>query len=196
MIRRLFITFLLCVIAVWLAGFVAFTFEVEKTTAINLDPDTPPTDAIVVLTGGSERVAEGIHLLKEGKARKLLISGVHEKLTLDHILADQNVPKDLRDCCVTLGYEAENTHGNATETRTWLTLENAKSIYLVTANYHMPRSLLIFHATIPNILILPHPVTPDNVKIDAWWMYPGTASLLMSEYNKYLGTNLRLWLEH
>ncbi len=57
---------------------------------------------------------------------------------------------------------------------------------LVTAAYHMPRSLLEFRYAMPNVLIIPHPVFPSHVKQDRWWAYPGTAMLLMSEYNKLI----------
>ena len=58
----------------------------------------------------------------------------------------------------------------------------------------MPRSLLIFRNAMPDIIIIPYPVTPDSVKLDDWWMHAGTASLLVTEYDKYLWANLRPWL--
>jgi hypothetical protein len=58
----------------------------------------------------------------------------------------------------------------------------------------MPRSLAIFRAVMPEFTIVPHPVAPDNVKLDDWWQRPGTASLLVIEYDKYLLARFRLWI--
>src|SRR5262249_26265695 len=38
-------------------------------------------DGIVVLTGGSSRVADAIELLSEGRGKRLLITGVHRATT-------------------------------------------------------------------------------------------------------------------
>ena len=57
---------------------------------------------------------------------------------------------------------------------------------LVTANYHMPRSLQEFRAVMPNLTIVPHPVFPAHIRLNDWWRWPGTAILLAGEYNKLL----------
>jgi uncharacterized SAM-binding protein YcdF (DUF218 family) len=176
--------------AIWLAGLELFVTHIGALG----EPSPAATDAIVVLTGGSERVATGLELLRAGKGKKLFISGVHPGLSLERMLGPQPVAKELRECCIVLGHAAESTSGNAEETLTWMVLENYHSLRLVTANYHMPRSLLLFHAVMPDIEIIPHPVAPDNVKLDEWWLRPGTASLLVTEYDKYLWANIHLWL--
>jgi len=176
----------------WLAGLGLFVQSVETVGA---EPaDAAPTDVIVVLTGGSERVSTGLELLTAHKGGKLFISGVHPGLKLEPLLGNQPVPKDLRDCCIALGHAAETTFGNAWETRAWMEGGNYHSLRLVTANYHMPRSLAIFHAVMPEFTIVPHPVMPDTVRFDDWWQHPGTASLLVTEYNKYLVARFRLWI--
>ncbi len=38
----------------------------------------------------------------------------------------------------------------------------------------------------PELEIVPHPVFPEHVKQRDWWRWPGSASLIISEYNKYL----------
>ena len=45
------------------------------------------------------------------------------------------------DCCADLGFMAADTHGNAQETADWARAHRYKSLIVVTANYHMPRSL-------------------------------------------------------
>ena len=38
----------------------------------------------------------------------------------------------------------------------------------------------------PKVRIIPNPVFPENVKVDEWWRWPGTATLIVGEYNKFL----------
>ena len=72
---------------------------------------------------------------------------------------------------------------------------NIQSLRLVTADYHMPRSLFEFKTVMPKESIVPHPVFPDKVKRKHWWKWPGTASLLISEYNKFLFAWMRSEIE-
>jgi uncharacterized SAM-binding protein YcdF (DUF218 family) len=156
------------------------------------DPDSP-TDAIVVLTGGSERLRVGLDLLRQGKAPLLFVSGVHPDTTLDALLADEPLPEALKERVI-LGYVAVDTVGNAVETAVWMRERHLSSLRLVTAAYHMPRSLLEFRAALPWTRVVAHPVFPPNVKQQKWWSYPGTAELFANEYTKYLVARLRLLL--
>src|SRR3546814_4475167 len=94
-------------------------------------------------------------------------------------------------CSSDLGYEADNTRGNAVETAAWMKDQDFTSLRLVTATYHMPRSLLEFRRLMPDIEIVPHPVFTEHFKRDDWWMWPGSSSLLITEYTKYLVALLR-----
>ena len=179
----------LLLFSIWLVGLVYFTTLIPDSVA---DPATP-TDGIVVLTGGSDRLREGLQLLADGKAKRLLISGVYREASLDDLLrqASVNLSQPLRECCVTVGYRAGNTLGNATEAAEWAAANDVHSLRLVTADYHMPRSLLEFSHALPGALIVPHPVFPGEVKRERWWLWPGTASLVVSEYHKYLAALVR-----
>ena len=186
---------LLTLLTLWLVGLLTFVHEVGTMREPATDAALPPTEGIVVLTGGSERLAAGLELLAAGKGQKLLISGVYPGLTLERVLAGHTIAENLRACCITLGHEAADTLGNAEETRAWMKAEGFHTLRLVTAHYHMPRSLLIFRQFMPDIAITQYPVTPDSVKLDSWWQRFGTASLLITEYNKYLFASLREALE-
>ena len=194
-LKGILMGFIGLLLVLWLSGLYCFVLTIEKLAEPSINPDLASVDAIVVLTGGSERLMTGLELLNAGKGKKLFISGVHAGLSLDHIIGYQAIDTHLRQCCIILGHAAESTRGNAEETLTWMTLEDYHSLRLVTANYHMPRSLLIFRAAMPTMEIIPHPIAPDSVKLDSWWERSGTASLLITEYNKYLLALLRLRLE-
>jgi uncharacterized SAM-binding protein YcdF (DUF218 family) len=146
------------------------------------------TDAIVVLTGGPLRLKEGFSLLVEGRGKKMLVSGVNRGVELNELLRVAGSPPLTVACCVELGYVADNTAGNADETKAWMAKEGFGSLRLVTANYHMPRSLLEFHRAMPAVHVVPHPVLPETFKRDDWWAWRGTFMLVALEYNKYLLT--------
>lgn len=160
----------------WFAGQLPTTAEADDRTA----------DAIVVLTGGSDRLSVALDLLTARKGRKLFVSGVYRGVDVRQLLdLSQHSPEGL-SCCVVLGYEADNTRGNAVETAAWVREEGFSSLHLVTATYHMPRSLLEFRRTMPDIEIIPHPVFTEHFKRDDWWRWPGSTALLLTEYTKYL----------
>lgn len=179
--------------AMWLIGLIFFVTAIDNLTEPAINQNLVFTDAVVVLTGGSDRISTGIELLIANKGAKLFISGVHQGINVDSILSGQNVPQGLRDCCITLGHVADNTVGNAEETATWMREQGFHSLRLVTSHYHMPRSLLLFRHMLPDKEIIPHPVVPANVKLADWWARPGTASLLVTEYTKYIIAALQMW---
>ena len=170
----------------WAVGLVWFARHLPSAVA---DPDRR-TDAIVVLTGGQGRLQQGLDLLSARQADKLFVSGVYRGVEVAQLLEiSQQAPGELA-CCVTLGYEADDTHGNAMESARWIGEQGFRSLRLVTATYHMPRSLLEFRRAMPEIEIVPHPVFSPRFKQEDWWRWPGSASLLATEYSKYLLASL------
>ncbi len=175
--------------ALWVAGLVWFAESIPKADA-GPAPDTR-TDAVVVLTGGPLRLRTGLTLLDEGKARKLFVSGVNPRVELTELLRTAEKSTSQADCCIVLGYAADNTAGNAAETKAWMEREGYRSLRLVTASYHMQRSLNEFRRVMPGVTIVAHPVHPEGFKADNWWAWPGTLALIVSEYHKYVAARLR-----
>jgi uncharacterized SAM-binding protein YcdF (DUF218 family) len=173
---------LVALFLVWLGGLVWFARSIPD----EVNDPASATDAIVVLTGGSLRVQSGMALLTAGKAKKLFVSGVHPGTDVPALLRAEHQSSDNVACCIALGHDADNTLGNALETASWMRQEGFQSLRLVTASYHMPRSLLEFSRVMPDVRIIPHPVFPERVKQERWWASPGTASLIVAEYQKYL----------
>src|SRR5215831_5529216 len=108
--------------SLWLAGLIWFaTPPADEASAA-------PTDAIVVLTGGSLRLQSGIDLLREGKGRKLFVSGVNQQVDLEDLRGvSANMP-DWATCCIVLGHHADNTLGNALETARWVHGQGFRSL--------------------------------------------------------------------
>ena len=196
LIKRLaLITLVMIVIAgLWTAGLFWFVNNTKNFSTLHTG-DTN-ADAIVVLTGGSNRIAAGFDLLEKGRGKKLFISGVYHGVEVAELLRlwKQIPDKDIK-CCVVLGYKAGNTEGNANETVPWLKKEGYHSIYLVTSNYHMQRALLEFHAAAPDLQIIPYPVRPDGMDISKWWRHAASKNLVIREYTKYLFTLVRTSLD-
>jgi uncharacterized SAM-binding protein YcdF (DUF218 family) len=154
-----------------------------------------PTDAIVVLTGGSLRLRSGVDLMREGKGRALFVSGVNRKVGLDELLRISGDTPHWLSCCIAIGYQAENTEENAQETARWMRQRGYRSLRLVTAWYHMPRSRLEFERAMPGVEIVPHPVFPEAASEPHWRAWHGMAALLIGEYAKYLAAMFRSLVE-
>ena len=173
---------ILCLSGLWAIGFLIFAQSAFSPQPQNLSQ----TQLIVVLTGGNERIQEGLRLLQQGLGETLFISGVNKAVSLESLL-DATYPQYAHlKGKVFLGKEALNTHGNAQETRKWIQAHPAESIRLITANYHMPRSLLQFKRELSGVTIIPHAVRPKTIHQDHWWSWPGTSWLFFVEYNKLL----------
>jgi uncharacterized SAM-binding protein YcdF (DUF218 family) len=173
---------------VYAGGLVWFAGNIPETGA----DEGSATDAIVVLTGGSQRVQAGLQLLAAGKAKKLFVSGVYRGTDVAALLHVQRQSPEAVQCCIVLGHAADNTYGNALETAAWMRQEGYRSLRLVTANYHIRRALLEFARAMPEAQIIPHPVFPEGVR-ERWWAWPGTLDLIIGEYDKYLWALVRPW---
>jgi uncharacterized SAM-binding protein YcdF (DUF218 family) len=104
-------------------------------------------DALVVFTGDKGRIQRSIEMLKRWPEAQLLISGVHGANSLKTLVAGQSDAQTLLDspAQVELDYEALNTMGNVRETLEHLG-PKARSLLVVTSDYHVMRVRMIFHA--------------------------------------------------
>jgi uncharacterized SAM-binding protein YcdF (DUF218 family) len=178
---------LLAIFVLWLGG---LGFFIASSLRVRVDPSTP-TDAIVVLTGGRLRLETGLELLAAGKAKKLFVSGVNQRVDRDELLRSLGPSADRAACCVALGHEADNTFGNARETANWMHEEGYRSLRLVTSWYHMQRGLLEFDRAMPEVTIIAHPVFVHHLDPEGWWGWHGAPVLIVGEYHKYLVAWLR-----
>ncbi len=175
----------------FLAGLQHFVLNLPKiSSAVG-----PATDGIVVITGGQQRLADGLHLLQSGAGKALLVSGVGRGVSKS-ILADEldlGAPAmTLLDCCVTLEFRASDTRGNALAASQWAAKNKFRSLRLVTSNYHMPRAKRVFTSKMPDIKLYFWPVSPTDLTLETWWQKPDIIRLLAREYAKYLTEHLRV----
>jgi uncharacterized SAM-binding protein YcdF (DUF218 family) len=178
---------LCALIALYFIGLFEFAGMMPRVVA---DP-TSETDAIVVLTGGSQRLTSAFELMAAHRARWLFVSGVNRETDLARLPGAAALSADELACCVVLGHDADDTIGNAVETAAFVRSHAIASLRLVTSSYHMPRALLELRRALPGMRIVEHPVFPAGFRQDDWWRWPGSASLVVLEYNKYLAALVR-----
>lgn len=164
-------------VLLWLAGLGWFAASGRTLAAL---PEH--ADGIVALTGGAGRVELGLKLLEQGRADRLLISGVGPSATLAELVHRAGVDPALAPR-VTLGRTAHSTRGNAAETAVWVKTWAISSLLVVTSFYHMPRAMAEMRGSLPGVALYPVPVNP-----------PGGVPLrlLVAEYTKFLATELGL----
>lgn len=138
--------------------------------------DARKTDGIVVLTGGAKRLEHGLDLLEQGKARRLLISGVERTVRPRELAVRYGKSQELFECCIELGREAVDTRSNAEETARWLKRNKFKDVRLVTTDWHMPRA---------SFELARQAGDEVDVYADAIQSNPRFLTLF-TEYNKYL----------
>ena len=176
---------LLVVAAIWASGLLAFAARVDRSTPA---PEPQAADGIVALTGAGSnaRIGAAMELLEDGKAERMLVSGVNREASREDIRTVSRAVRRLYDCCVDLGFNAANTVGNARETQEWARAMGFDSLIVVTADYHMPRAMLELRGAMPNVELTPYPVITPVLKANRWWRTSGGARLMVMEYSKYL----------
>ncbi|MFZ3006280.1 MAG: YdcF family protein [Phenylobacterium sp.] len=176
---------LLVAALIWTMGLLSFTARIETSTPV---AEPARADGIVALTGAgsNERLAAGVSLLEDGKAQRMLVSGVNPEASREDIRTVSKAVRRLYDCCVDLDFTAADTVGNARETADWARNLRYKSLIVVTADYHMPRAMLELRATMPDIDLRPYPVATKVINAKRWWRTSGGARLMIVEYSKYL----------
>lgn len=193
---RLASCFGLLVVLIWGVGFTRFIEEVPRD-APNVAVEA---DAIVVLTGGAQRLGAGFKLLRERRGESLFVSGVHGDVRPSdlHALAVLHETAEERDyprCCVEFGTEAQDTKGNAEEIAAWARAKRAKSLIMVTSNYHMQRAFLELRAALPEVQLHQHAVIARTVMLGNLWRWPSSLLLLAGEYHKFLWAGIRTAFE-
>ena len=128
----------------------------------------------MVATGAGGRIQRGIALLRANVSPLMLVSGVSEEVKPAEFAAEYGADTRLMECCITLGFAAMDTRGNARETAEWVAERRVKSIRFVTSDWHMRRAMLELRR-----------LTGDKVRIypDAIRTSPDMKGLLI-EYNK------------
>ena len=166
---------------IYALGFVLFAFTLGKPAPANAQA----TDAAVVLTGGKGRIEHAVDVLRDHKAKRLLVSGADPAVTKADIVRRLGGNRKLVQCCVDLGSESVDTRSNAEETGRWLAQHQFKSFRLITSDWHMRRARYEFR----KVLGGKYQVVPDAVRTEPSFL------TLFGEYNKYVLRRLAVWAD-
>ena len=169
----------------WVGGFFIYSGLIPREETV----DYGATDAVAVLTGGNKRLLEGVILMEQQIADRMLISGVGGNATLDHLLESIGVEKSQTEAFaarIEIDRESRSTAENADAIAAWIKKHRLRHLRLVTANYHMPRALYELRQRAPYFPVVAHPVFSPSFKTHAWWRHPNSIALIFSEYNKFL----------
>lgn len=165
MIRRL----LALIMMAWMLGFAWFALFLPQAA------DMSKTDAVVVLTGGTNRIDRGLQVIREGKAKRMLISGVDRDVKPAELALQYKGAGQIFDCCVDLGFRAVDTRSNALETARWVERHKIKSVRLVTNNWHMRRARLELDQAMPSSVIIINDAVVASPSL----------TVLLKEYTKF-----------
>jgi uncharacterized SAM-binding protein YcdF (DUF218 family) len=177
MIAR-FVSFVLLVYAV---GFIFFAFTLGKPARA----DAAPVDAAVVLTGGSGRIEHAVDVLRQGKAKRLLVAGADPSVTKADLSRRIAGSAATLKCCVDLGSESVDTRTNAEEAGRWLSQHNFRSVRLITSDWHVRRARYEFR----RVLGPKYRLETDGVQSEPSFL------TLFGEYNKYLLRRIAVWAD-
>ena len=143
-------------------------------------------EAVVVLTGGPERVQTGIALLVVGAAPRLMVSGVFDDVTDESFRLSRGISPELFACCITLGREARDTFGNAREIAEWARARSLRRLLVVTSDFHLRRALLELGRAYPEGAWIPVPVESGHLSPAAWVRDPALGWTSLTESFKYM----------
>ena len=173
--------------AAFAAGFPFFLASLER----NEPQALPRGDAIVALTGGTDRIPDAVGWLAQGHGERLLISGVGAAVRVEALAQKSPRLRTWLGCCVDIGHAALNTVGNAEETRNWAASRGYRTLLVVTSSYHMPRAMLELKRHMPEARLIPAPVVTDRLQGMKLWSDPALLKTLGQEYAKFLVAYVR-----
>jgi uncharacterized SAM-binding protein YcdF (DUF218 family) len=176
MILRLAALFLL----LYALGFALFSVTLDQPV------NGQKTQAIVVLTGGPNRIERGVALMQENQAKRMLIAGADPSVSREDLRRRLGPGSDrVLRCCVDLGSESVDTRSNAEEAGRWLRRNGFTSLRLVTNDWHMRRAAYDFRRHLgPRYQLL----------TDAVPTRPSFFTLFL-EYNKLVLRRAAVWLD-
>lgn len=170
--------FLAAIAIIWFIGFAWFTIALPGPY------QGGSSEAVIVPTGAAGRIEHGLEVLAKGEAQAMLVTGVDREVKPAEFAVQFDVPMAVMECCVTLGFKAVDTRGNAAETAEWIAARGITRLRLVTTDWHMRRARNELEHSIP-----------DGVEIigDAVESEP-SLRILFLEYHKYFASRVaNIW---
>jgi uncharacterized SAM-binding protein YcdF (DUF218 family) len=169
------------VVLAYAVGFIVFAFTLGRPASAKAQP----TDAAVVLTGASGRIEHAVDVVRDGKAKRLLVEGADPSVTKADLARRIPGSGKLIKCCVDLGSESVDTRTNAEEAQRWLAQHRFRSVRLITSDWHMRRARYEFDKELGS----KYRLVTDGVRTEPSFL------TLFGEYNKYVLRRVAVWAD-
>ena len=155
-----------------IAGLVAITDLAAfagRANTLSPPPATVSADGVAALTGGSQaRLTEAMAILEAGRAGRLLVSGVHPSVTVQELTELMEAEPAVTACCVDIDRQARSTFENGQQVAAWMNAHSYSSVFIVTDDYHMARSLLEVRTALQDKRVIAYPVTDPAQSASGW----------------------------
>jgi len=149
-------------------------------------PPSRPADALMILSGGEGRIAEGYRAWSAGAATEIYILGAGRDVTLTRLVPPAATLTPAARGRIHAEGWSENTLENAFSAMTAVEDRKFSSVILVTSDYHVPRAWIAFRKILPPrvaLYVLPVRTERWSSVLAAW----RTARLYFVEGWKYWG---------
>ena len=150
--------------------------------------ETPvKSDVIIVLAGDEgKRTDYSIQLFKEGYSDRLLLSGCPDSTGK---MLQQAAEAGISTDYIIVDNQSESTYDNAVYSKKLIVEAGYKSAIVVTSDYHMRRSKLVFKKEFKDtdIDLVYCSVNEDGFNPEKWWTNSYSFKLVLSEYVKIAG---------
>lgn len=127
-------------------------------------------DCAIVLTGGPNRIRDGVDLLARKNVQKLIIAGVHPQAGFRDIFPLWPFYGDIKEQQdVILERRSLTTYGNAQQALPLVEALRCRDVILITSRLHMRRALKTFRAEFPpDFKIIPRAIVSSGVRPGPW----------------------------
>lgn len=180
--------------------FPAFSYHLRiphKLIGYYLSPSNSLTyaDAIVVVSGDTDRLPHAISLYKRGISPTLILSGATRESSRSNarIMESQATKEGIPKKAIILEEKATNTYENALYTKDIIPSKGFKKLILVTSPYHQRRTYETFKHVLNghDVVLLNSPATSSSWRTDNWWVSEKNMRLTKEEIMKIFWIKIR-----
>ena len=169
---------------------IAFALNAGRMLVVR---DLRHADAIIVLVGETDRrPARALELLRQGYAPRVLLDASPDVYVYHRSVAElaeeyiRTLPPDVARSVSVCPESGLSTQNEARDVQRCLDAVGARSVLIVTSEYHTRRALSVFRHTYPD-----HPigvagaVEPDQFGT-AWWRHRQWAKVTLNEWTRLI----------
>ncbi|WP_165980617.1 YdcF family protein [Macrococcus carouselicus] len=127
-----------------------------------------PSDIIIVLNGDTGRLEEAARLYHKGYGEKVLLTPVTDDKFNNFLSVNKATELGIPETALIIDYEATSTYQNAVIAKNVMIEHNFNRAVIVTSDYHVKRTRLVFNRVVPDHFTLCYVGTLNN-KGQKWY---------------------------